>query len=195
MSARRTAAEIINPSRRYRWSLLLWLMVNWGTAEPWPPGSLRTARHVVPACEERKTKKDTHSSHLVFHHFHTDLHAFPTDVADDLVLVPQLGQLGHDVGAHVEADLLRTVLLNRLSGGHGNPSTKAIKKSCDKRDAERMSSYIEHRRGDGTSHRVSSKGVEMKSFTEGSCNFWENPYTHTHKHTRERKYPHTFTQH
>lgn len=33
-SARCDAAEIVNPSRRYRWSPPLQLMVNWGTAEP-----------------------------------------------------------------------------------------------------------------------------------------------------------------
>lgn len=73
----------------------------------------------MPACEELKkqTKKNTHSAHLVFHHLHADLQAFPADVANDLVLVPQLGQLGHDVGAHVEADLLGAVLLNCLFRG------------------------------------------------------------------------------
>lgn len=45
------------------------------------------------------------------------------------------------------------------------------------KDVERKRSYIEHRWGDGTRHRVSSKGVKMNSFTEGSCNFWERIHT------------------
>lgn len=102
-------------------------MVNWGTAEPWPLGDLKLlgtlCQHV-----RSKNQKHTHSTHLVFYHLHADLQAFPTDVADDLVLVPQLGQLGHDVGAHVEADPLRAVVLNCLSTRTIlKPSGKAIK--------------------------------------------------------------------
>ena len=52
--------------------------------------------------------------YLVFDHFHTDLQAFPTDVPDNLVLVSELCQFRQQIGAHVEADLLRAVLFDCL---------------------------------------------------------------------------------
>lgn len=53
-------------------------------------------------------------AHLVFDHLHSDHQAFPPDVPDDLVLVSELGQLGHQVGADQEAVALQTVLFDRL---------------------------------------------------------------------------------
>lgn len=53
-------------------------------------------------------------AHLVFDHLHSDHQAFPPDVPDDLVLVSEFGQLGHQVGADEEAVALQTVLSDRL---------------------------------------------------------------------------------
>lgn len=52
--------------------------------------------------------------YLVFDHLHSDHQAFPADVADDLVLVSELCQLCHEVGADLQAVPLQAVLPDGL---------------------------------------------------------------------------------
>lgn len=87
-------------------------MVNWGTAEPCPRGG--SAWHVVQSMWE-KQNVSANTTNLVFDHFHADLQAFSTDVTNNLILVSEFCEFCHEIGAHIQADLLRAILLNSLS--------------------------------------------------------------------------------
>lgn len=79
-----------------------------------PPGGGGSAQHVVNACEESRVSLVANSIYLVFDHFHADLQAFSTDVADNLILVSEFCQFRHEIGAHVKTDLLRAILFDGL---------------------------------------------------------------------------------
>ena len=84
----------------YRWSLLLQLMGNWGTAEVSPWG----LPHIVHACEDAWVSFITY---LVFDHFHTDDHSFSKD---DLVFVFEFGQFCHMISDFYLSDAAATVI-------------------------------------------------------------------------------------
>ena len=54
------------------------------------------------------------SQYLAFDHFHTDLQAFSTDIADNLVLVSEFCQFCHQIGAHIMTVLLQAIFFDSL---------------------------------------------------------------------------------
>lgn len=121
-------------------------------------------------------------SHLVFDHLHSNHQAFPADVADDLVFVPEFCQFCHEMGADVEAVLLQAVLFDSLRRRRQlsiqcaancvfiaplPDSTARITELINRR----ISPHIQHRRSDSTGHRVSSEGVEMNGLVKRGCDF------------------------
>lgn len=166
-----------------RWSLLLQLMVNWGSSEPWSsPWGCRAARY-SSMCGKLGFSLRRHA-HLVFDHFHSDHQAFSTDVSDDLILVSEFGQFCHEMGAHVEAVLLQTVLSDSLWKETARLFTVGSKRNFSHSRAARgieclisstgaIYSHIQHRGSDGSGHWVSSKGVEVNGLAKRGCNFWK----------------------
>lgn len=120
--------------------------------------------------------------YLVFDHFHADHQAFPTDVANDLVLVSELGQFCHEMGADLQAVLLQTLLPDSLWNQPTRLLTKRGKTHLSRSGAARGTrlrisstgptlSHIQHRWSDGSGHWVSPKGVEVNSLVKRGCNF------------------------
>lgn len=94
-------------------------MVNWSTAEPCPPPLPRVGGGVSQCGTlfqhvRRTDCRSLQTQYLVSDHFHADLQAFPTDIADDLILVSEFCQFCHKIGAHIETDLLRAILFDCL---------------------------------------------------------------------------------
>lgn len=172
-SARRAAAEIINPFRRYRWSLPLWLMVNWGTAEPWAQGTLNCSARYASMWGAKNKKNTLHSPCL------SPSPRQSAGLSRGRRQWSRIGPAAWLVGSWcgcprrgwsaacrpLELSVQRNTVI------HVETFNKDNSKAVWQKNVERMRSYIEHRWGDGTRHWVSSKGVEMNPFTEGSCNF------------------------
>lgn len=97
-------------------------MVN--RAEPRPREAEHA--HAAQACESSAASLLSQSKYLVFDHFHTDLQAFSTDVADDLVLVSEFRHLRHQIGPHGEADLLRAVFFDRLERNNASAAFELL---------------------------------------------------------------------
>lgn len=164
-----------------RWSLLRQLMVNWGSSEPRPPlppswghGAARCSSMCSLAgvsCTPYLWPSPPRSSGL-FHGRHRRSRTCPW-----VWPVLSSGGCPHRGCSAADRPPWRSVKgdaafiyhkeQKEFAEGHGGGIEVLIS------SAGAVCSHIQHRRSNGSGHRVSSEGVEVNGLVKRGCNFWK----------------------